>query len=356
MHPIATDPQTFLAVNPIGAATALFLLRRSALSTVFGAVLLGGCGGGPTEGSGLESPEILEPGDHEFALTFDSRSRYFLVHVPSQAMAGEPLPVVVALHGGGGNPEQFKSENGVDEVADAAGFIAVYPAGTGVLPRTLLTWNAGTDCCGFALEQDVDDVGFLMAVVDDLDSRTEVDSRRVYFTGHSNGGIMAYRIAAEAAERVAAIAPVAGAMMQDEFSPNRAVPLLHIHSVDDPRALYEGGLGPPFPIGGGQVLHQPAMDGILAWVARNGCAVQPQIGEEREGGSGTPNEGHRAERLTWDPCETGAPVIHWRLHGVGHGWPGVLLSPAREELVGTSTTLLSAAAEAWMFFENHALP
>ncbi len=215
MHPIATDPQTFLAVNPIGAATALFLLRRSALSTVFGAVLLGGCGGGPTEGSGLESPEILEPGDHEFALTFDSRSRYFLVHVPPQAMAGEPLPVVLALHGGGGNPEQFKSENGVDEVADAAGFIAVYPAGTGGLPRTLLTWNTGTDCCGFALEQDVDDVGFLVAVVDDLDSRTEVDSRRVYFTGHSNGGIMAYRIAAEAAERVAAIAPVAGAMMQN---------------------------------------------------------------------------------------------------------------------------------------------
>ena len=119
-------------------------------------------------------------------------------------------------------------------MADAAGFIAVYPAGTGGLPRTLLTWNTGTDCCGFALEQDVDDVGFLVAVVDDLDSRTEVDSRRVYFTGHSNGGIMAYRIAAEAAERVAAIAPVAGAMMQNEFSPSRAVPLLHIHSVDDP--------------------------------------------------------------------------------------------------------------------------
>jgi polyhydroxybutyrate depolymerase len=260
----------------------------------------------------------------------------------------------VALHGGGGNPEQFKGDAGLDAVADREGFVVLYPAGTGILPRTLLTWNAGTDCCGYALEEDVDDVGFLLVAIDQLASRTPLDLERVYVTGHSNGGIMSYRLAAEAADRVAAIVPVAGAMMLDAFAPSRAVPLLHIHSVDDSRALYEGGLGPPFPIGGGQVLHRPAMDGISAWVARNGCPAQAAIVETRVGSGGS--EGHSAERLRWAPCSSGAPVEHWRLHGPGHAWPGSTVSPAQEALVGETTTIVIAAEEVWTFARQFRLP
>ena len=319
-------------------------------------LVLLGCQSGPTSGESPLDPLVLAPGDYEFSLSHDGRSRYFLVHVPAEAMGGNPLPVVMALHGGGGSPDQFKPESRLDPVADREGFLVVYPAGTGILARTLLTWNAGTDCCGFALEQDVADVDFLLAVLEDLGDRTPLDPNRVYVTGHSNGGIMAYRMAAEAADRVAAVAPVAGAMMLEAFSPIRAVPLLHIHSVDDPRALYEGGLGPPFPIGGGQILHRPVMEGISAWRLRNGCAESPQVVGERVGETGTVNEGHRAEMLNWGPCSSGAPVLHWRMQGVGHGWPGTLLSASREDLVGPSTTLLSAAEEVWAFFEEHSLP
>jgi len=129
-----------------------------------------------------------------------------------------------------------------------------------------------------------------------------------------------------------------------------------VHSVDDPRALYEGGLGPPFPIAGRQILHRPVMEGISAWLIRNGYTEFLQVLEEREGGTGTVNEGHRSERLSWGPCSSGAPVVHWRMDGVGHGWPGALLSASREELVGPSTTLLSAAEEGWAFFEQYSLP
>jgi polyhydroxybutyrate depolymerase len=319
--------------------------------TIWGFSLLASCAGSPTGGdSGLEA------GDHELNLRHQGRNRWALVHVPPAASAGERLPLLLALHGGGGNPDQFKADAGLDAVADREGFLVFYPAGTGVLPRTLLTWNAGTDCCGYALEEDVDDVGFLLSSIDDLDSRTPVDLDRVYVTGHSNGGIMAYRLAAEAADRVAAIVPVAGAMMLDAFSPGRAVPVLHIHSVDDGRALYEGGLGPPFPIGGGQVLHRPVMEGITAWVSRNGCPAQPVIVETREGTPGAPNEDHSAEKLRWAPCSSGAPVEHWRLHGPGHAWPGSTVSPAQEALVGETTTIVIAAEEIWSFARQFRLP
>jgi polyhydroxybutyrate depolymerase len=286
------------------------------------------------------------------------RSRYYLLRLPPAAASGVPLPVVLALHGGGGNPEQFKEESVFYQVADREGFIVIYPAGNGTIltPRTLLTWNAGTDCCGPALSQGVDDVAFLLAVLDDLAERTPVDVDRVYASGHSNGAMMAYRLAAEAGHRVAAIVPVSGAMQLSAFAPTRPVPVLHIHSVDDPRALYEGGLGPPFPFFGGQVFHQPVVDGLESWRVRNGCAANPQIVAELEGQVGTVNEGHTAQKLVWGPCASGASVIHWRLTGTGHGWPGRILSPVREELVGGSTTLLSAPEEAWSFLREYTLP
>jgi polyhydroxybutyrate depolymerase len=286
------------------------------------------------------------------------RSRFYIVRIPPAAISGAPLPVVLALHGGGGNPEQFKEDSDFDPVADREGFIVVYPAGNGTVltPRTLLTWNAGIDCCGTALTQGINDVQFLLAVLDHLAARTPVEADRVYAAGHANGAMMAYRLAAEAANRVAAIVPVAGAMQLATFGPSRPVPVLHIHSVDDPRALYEGGLGPPFPLGGGQVFHQPVMEGIESWLDRNGCPANPQVVAELEGELGTVNEGHTAAKLVWAPCTSGAPVIHWRMTGAGHGWPGRILSPAREELVGGSTTLLSAPEEAWDFLEEFRLP
>jgi polyhydroxybutyrate depolymerase len=310
---------------------------------------------GPTALS-LHPGSGLEAGDHELSLRHAGRDRYALVHVPPQASPSGSLPLLVALHGGGGNPEQFKGDAGLDAVADREGFVVLYPAGTGVLPRSLLTWNAGTDCCGYALEQDVDDVGFLRHAIDELASKARLDLDRVYMTGHSNGAIMAYRFGAEAAFEVAAIVPVAGAMMLAEFSPASAVPVLHIHSVDDGRALYEGGLGPPFPIGGGQVLHRPVMEGIAAWAARNGCPANPVIVETRAGGAGTPDEGHSAERLRWAPCSSGAPVEHWRLHGPGHAWPGSTVPPAQEALVGETTTIVIAAEEIWSFVRQFELP
>jgi polyhydroxybutyrate depolymerase len=242
----------------------------------------------------------------------------------------------------------FKGYAGLDAVADREGVIVVYPFGTGVLPRRLLTWNAG-DCCGYAMNQRVDDVGFAVATLEDLARRTSIDPDRVYATGHSNGAMMAYRLAAERADRVAAIAPVAGALNVDDFSPARPVAVLHIHSVDDPRALYGGGLGPPFPGTNVRSSHRPVTDGLESWRRRNGCSESTRVVETRSG-TATAGAKQSAALVAWDGCAAGASVMHWKLAGVGHGWPGSRVPELREEIAGPSTRLVDAADEIRTFF------
>ena len=95
---------------------------------------------------------------------------------------------------------------------------------------------------------------------------------------------MAHRLAAEASDLIAAVAPVAGGMVSPRIETSkstRAISVMHIHSVDDPRALYSGGLGPPFPMTRSQVFH-PNIDHMIAkWVWHNGCASEPMIADRR---------------------------------------------------------------------------
>jgi polyhydroxybutyrate depolymerase len=309
------------------------------------ALAIASCGGGrriaPAE-PGVAPPRLL-PGEYDVAIVHEGRSRYYLAYVPAASATRGPLPVLLAFHGGGGNPAQFKRSAGIDRVAEREGFIAVYPAGTG-LGRYLLTWNAGTACCGRALALDVDDVGFARAVVDDLARRVALDPSKVYATGHSNGAGMTYRLAIEAPDLVAAVAPVAGASMGIQRTNAQPLPLLHIHSVDDPRALYEGGTGPEFPGTDVRVEHRPAEEDLAFWRDLNGCGTVA-VEDERLGGVEAPDQ--RAERLVWD-CRAGLPVEHWRLHGVGHGWPGAK-ERISQRLIGPSTTIISAAEEVWSF-------
>lgn len=142
----------------------------------------------------------LGAGDYRFFLAHQGLRRSYLVHVPPQAAAGAPLPVVINFHGGGSNAAVQKAYTRMDRAADRDGYVAVYPNGTGGIGGRFLTWNAGT-CCGSAAASGIDDVGFALAVLDDLGRRTPVDSSRIYATGLSNGSMMAYRLAAEAPRR-----------------------------------------------------------------------------------------------------------------------------------------------------------
>src|SRR5262249_41276708 len=150
-----------------------------------------------------------------------------------------PFPVVLAFHGGGSNAGQMVRFSGLNDKADQAGFLVVYPNGTGRLEQAL-TWNGG-NCCGYAMLNKVDDGAFVRALLDDLGKVAKVDAKRVYATGMSNGAILAYRLASELSDRIAAIAPVSGPMGTEKCNPTRPVPVLHFHGTDDDFAPFKGG-------------------------------------------------------------------------------------------------------------------
>ena len=292
----------------------------------------------------------LAPGDHRIALQHGGRQRSYIVHVPPAAREGRPLPVVLNFHGGGGKAESQQKYSRMDVVADAEGFVAVYPDGTGRMPDRLLTWNAGT-CCAYSVMNEVDDVGFTLALLADLGARQPLDRRRVYATGLSNGAMMAWRLAVEASEHIAAIAPVAGAKVLQRGVPTRPVSVMHFHSVDDSRALYTGGLGPPFPMTNSRVFHSAVEPTVRDWAATIGCPADARVTAEVTGQAGSKDAGHTATRYVWAPCRESSEVVLWKFTGAGHVWSGGL-QDYLPRLLGPATALVDANLEMWRFFQR----
>ena len=292
----------------------------------------------------------LAPGDYDFELTHQNLRRNYLVHVPPQAAQGRALPVVLSFHGGGSNAEVMRAYTRMDRAADRDGYIAVYPNGSSGIGGRFLTWNAGS-CCGPAAALQIDDVGFALAVLDDLAGRAAIDSTRVYATGLSNGSMMAYRLAAEASERIAAVAGVAGAMSLARFTPKAPMPVMHIHSTQDHIARYDGGFGPPATIADTRMFHTAVEQMLLKWIEHDSCPLKPAIVEAISGKPGTPDEGHSAIRRVYRPCRAGVEVVLWQLSAVGHVWPGGVRD-YNPQLLGTGTAVIDANAEIWRFFSR----
>lgn len=316
-------------------------MRRRAITTSL--LVLGlACADGPAR-----EARGLAPGDHERSVAHDGAERSYVLHAPAQ-VGSRPLPLLLAFHGGGGSARGFQRYAGLDPLAEREGFLVAYPNGSHrFFGERLLTWNAG-DCCGFASEAGVDDVGFALAVIEDVARLTPVDRLRVYATGHSNGAMLTYRLAAEASDRIAAIAPVAAAPAIDAL-PVRPVPVLHVHSVDDPRALWAGGVRESF---GREIRHRAVESELARWRERDGCPSQARVETERSWPSG--GGAHTAALWVWGPCAAGSEVRLWKLSGAGHGWPGA--GPVLpERLVGPRTDVIRAADEVWRFLERFSL-
>lgn len=286
-------------------------------------------------------PDTLKAGNHTRFVEVGKKTRSYLVHVPPGGDKAKAVPLVLAFHGGGSNAQQMVRFCGLNDKADKEGFLVVYPSGSGRLAG-VLTWNAG-NCCGYAQEQDVDDVAFVRALLDDLAKAARVDAKRVYATGISNGGMIAYRLASELSDRIAAIAPVAGPMGTETCKPKRPVPVIHFHGTDDEFAPFKGGTGAKSRSGTDfySVEHS-----IRAWVKANGCKEEPATEQLPEKVA----DGTKVVRKTYGGGKDGAEVVLVVIEGGGHTWPG--RAPTLKVL-GKSTQNIAANDAMWDFFQKH---
>jgi polyhydroxybutyrate depolymerase len=279
--------------------------------------------------------------DVEITVDVGGRKRLAVACVPDVSPPAAGWPVVLAFHGGQSYPEQMRGFSGLDEFAAAGAAVVVYPAGTGSR-EGILTWNGG-NCCGEAFQSASDDVGFVDALLNRLLERLQVDPRRCHATGMSNGAMMAYRVAAELAERIASIAPVAGPLALATISPARPVPVLHFHGSLDQFTPLEGGVGRRSVT---RTCHRGIVDGLLDWVRANRLDPEPVR-------TAIPSveDGISIERIAWGRPDE-AEVVLYRIEGAGHTWPGRVPDSF---YLGTSALGFPANPLILDFFRRHPL-
>jgi polyhydroxybutyrate depolymerase len=288
---------------------------------------------------------LLKAGDHDRKLVVDELERIFIVHVPPNYDKAKPTPLVIAMHGLGLPAEMMPSYTQLNKTADEQGFIVVYPAGSGVG----FSWNAGARK-GPLAEFRADEVKFISAMLDDLEKVLNVDKRRVYATGMSNGGMMCYLLANSLSDRIAAIAPVSGTMTYTEITSKRPVPVIHFHGTDDGMVPYGDGRA----MLGGLVLIQSAPNTIKAWAKFDGCKTDPIETELKDKEA----DGTTVTKFDYGVGRDGAEVVHYMIKGGGHTWPGVTppVKQVSDRVLGLATFDISANELMWEFFKKHPMP
>lgn len=296
----------------------------------------------PTVPPAATRPVPLTPGDHHRDLTVGGRARSYLVHVPPGYDPKKPAPVVLAFHGAMMNGVMMARMMGLNKKADEAGFVAVYPDGTGL--GLTLFWNASAEPGKPGGFGPPDDVAFTSAMLDDLGTVVTVDPKRVYATGMSNGGMMCHRLAAELSDRIAAVAPVAGTLAVADPKPTRPVPVMHMHGAADEIVPWGGPTGRVPPT----MKFRSVDETVKAWVAADGCPEKPR--EVADYPDADPDDGTTVKRTVYGPGKDGAEVVLIEVTGGGHTWPGREL-PVK--FLGKSTKDVSANDLIWEFFQKH---
>lgn len=214
------------------------------------------------QASACTSSAQAAAGEQALEIDVDGLARRYLLYVPPSLDLTQPAPLLFSLHGFTSNMRQQKAWDDYDRLADEYGFIVVWGQGEGVPPR----WNAGNR--GFAVQDDLMDVRYIETLIDHLGEVYCIDGARIYASGFSNGGGMAYRLACQLSDRIAAIATMSGAFAPLDCQPTRPVPVLAVHGTADPVVRYGGATSAAGSL-------PNVEDWVAAWAERNGCQSGP---------------------------------------------------------------------------------
>lgn len=241
----------------------------------------------------------------EFKVQVNLESRDYLLHdVQTMAKVKMRLPLVILLHGSDMSAAGMRTMTAMDSLADIRHFLVAYPQGAG----SPSDWNAG-DCCGDPQSAGTDDIGFIKALIADISSRLLVDPKRIYVGGFSDGARMAFRVACQMSDKIAAVAAASGSLVTENCAPDRLVPIIAFHGNADPSVAYDEPTATPLP--------RPAppltiglTPAVRFWLATASCR-------------GT--SGRTFDRNTAQYLGTGcrADVAFYETFGGGHAWPTV---------------------------------
>ena len=284
---------------------------------------------------------FMAPGSYQLSFEFEDLNRSYLLHIPPSYDGNRLTPLVIALHGFGESLNTFMSSYGGSTFtvkSDKEGFIVVFPEGVD------LGWN-GPFCCGTAHKNNINDVGFIRELINRLQQQLRIDPSRIYVAGFSNGAIMAYRLAAELSDKIAAIAAVEGAIGGREnqsaplntiAEPSQPVSVIIFHGTGDTVVPYEGGLSTNQQSYG--MVFLSVADAVAFWGKADGCSKDPKIEKSANG------------NVVKDAYTGGAKnteVVLYTLVGWTHGWPKQPLTNVFN-LGGINATDII-----WDFFSSH---
>ncbi len=243
-------------------------------------------------------------------LAHDGLNRGYVLHIPPEQSGQDyppSLPLVIVLHGLGDTGNGIMLGSGFNELADANNFVAVYPDAIED-PLWGTAWNNGL----VGINGSVDDIGFLNALIDEIDALEEIDidPERIYATGFSMGGFMTNTLACEMNDRITAFASVAGTLVdavESDCAPERLIPLMHFHGTADPVVTYEGGF-PPF-------IHS-AEETAAYWAAHNNCDADPSIIPIPD----AYDDGITAEKWQYENCDGVSETVFFKIYEGVHTW------------------------------------
>ena len=268
----------------------------------------------------------------------DGMERCYFLYAPSGYDPNQEIPLVFSYHGFLSNPNSQRMISGWDKLAEQEGFLVAFPQGTKFPQR----WDAGATWSA----TDIDDVQFFHDMYDDILSQSSADARRVYVNGFSNGGGMTVRLGCDAADKIAAIGSVAGAVVDTvDCNPSRPLPLMAFHGTGDPVVNFDG-MGMQYQLlrEGAKITKAPtyflgAEEWTALWAEFNGCDPSPiDMGTHGD-----------VSGMLYTNCDENAEVILYTIDRGGHTWPGGFPLV----IVGKTSNDINATEEMWRFFQNY---
>ncbi len=271
------------------------------------------------------------------SIMVDGLERTYFVHLPKSYNPSISYPLIFAMHGGGLiGYEGIEGQSQLSKLSDSENFIVVYPEGLKTLG--FRTWNAG-DCCPSATSLGTDDLGFINSLLEKLKLELSINSKKVYATGFSNGGQLAYKLANRYPTKFAAVSSVAGVLQDFPFNPSRKVPIIHFHSYQDSTAPYNGGFSDAPLIN----FEFPSVDSTLSLIATN-----YNCGQIKDTIYSEPNT---YDFFSYSDCDNSVILELYVSHDGGHTWPG---GQAFANMPITSH--FNASNLMWEFFQNYEVP